>query len=181
MPSAITIAVTEEMLRTAQHHGRLAQIGGRSEVFPDHEERMDRLAMDQVVGQLGQMALAIWKDGHLGAYHEQRAIADADPTSGDGGSDIVGCNVDVKASLMRASPDPMAYRLAVRPAEMHSGWVYVLALVRPMLTHVELVGWATSEDLERVEPTTDGPFSGARCIPAPSLRPLMPMRWRDRA
>lgn len=176
----VRIQVQESMLRLAQEQGRLAQIGGASSVFPDHEERMDRIAEDQVVGQLGQMALAIWKDGHLGAYHEQRSLANASPLKGDGGSDLVGANVDVKASLMRGSTDPMRYRLAVRPREMHGGWVYVLALVEPLMTAVSLVGWATSDDLASRGVEADGPFSGARCIPAGELRPLPPFDWEPR-
>lgn len=179
MPRPIEIPVSEGMLRTAQRLGRAACIGGRSSVR-DAEDRMDALEQDQIVGQLGQMALSLWKDGHLGEYLIQRAVANADPLRGDGGSDLVGSNVDVKASLMRSSDDPLSYRLPVRPAELHDGWVYVLALVDPMMTRVWLVGWATSEDLEGVRPAIDGPFLGARCIPAVRLRPLPPIDWSRR-
>lgn len=178
-PTPIRIPVSETMLRTAQRFGKLACIGGGSSVRDD-ADRMERLMEDQTVGQLGQMALAIWKDGHMGEYLIQRAAANQYPTQGDGGADFVGSNIDVKASLMRASDDPMLYRLAVRPAEMHDGWVYVLALVEPFMVGVQLVGWALSSDLTAQGMAEEGTFRGAYVMSAEVLRPLPPLEWRGR-
>lgn len=175
----VRIPVSETMLRTAQRFAKAACIGGSSSVRDDID-RMERLMEDQTVGQLGQMALAIWKDGHMGEYLIQRAAANQYPTHGDGGADFVGGNIDVKASLMRASEDPMLYRLAVRPAEMHDGWVYVLALVEPFMVGVQLVGWALSSDLTAKPAASEGTFAGAYVINAPELRPLPPLEWRGR-
>jgi hypothetical protein len=178
-PPPIRIPVSETMLRTAQRFASAACIGGNSSVRED-ADRLERLMEDQTVGQLGQMALAIWKDGHMGEYLIQRAAANAYPTQGDGGADFVGSNIDVKTSLMRASYDPLSYRLPVRPAEMHDGWVYVLALVEPFMVGVVLVGFAVSSDLMARGMATEGTFAGAYVLPATELRPLPPLEWRGR-
>jgi len=174
----IRIPVSSTMLDVARRFAEAACMGGSSSVRGS--DRLERLMEDQTVGQLGQMALAIWKDGHLGEYLIQRAAANTYPTHGDGGADLVGSNVDVKSSLMRASSDWSAYRLPVRPAEMHDGWVYVLALVEPDLSAVLLVGFATSTEVSAGGLEQGGPFAGAYTMAAADLRPLPPIDWRGR-
>jgi hypothetical protein len=104
-----------------------------------------------------------------------RNKANNNPTRGDGGVDIVGLsNIDIKSSLMRYSQDPLKYRLLVRPAERHLGWIYVLGLVpkkRPYQCF--LVGWAYDKDLPNS--TYSGKIQslrGAFIIEAKHLRPI---------
>lgn len=174
----ILVPISESMLSLSVRFAKAACIGGQSSVRGD--DRAEKLLEDQTVGQLGQMALAVWKDGHIGEYLMQRAAANAYPTQGDGGADLIGSNIDVKSSLMRGSDDPMQYRLAVRPAEMHDGWVYVLACVPQQMDAVHLVGWATSTDLQLRPPESEGVFAGARTLFADELRPLPPIDWSAR-
>jgi hypothetical protein len=174
----ILIPISESMLSLAVRFAKAACLGGQSSIRAG--DRMEKLLEDQTVGQLGQMALAVWKDGHIGEYLMQRAAANNYPTHGDGGADLIGSNIDVKTSLMRGSDDPMQYRLAVRPAEMHDGWVYMLAVVPQQMDAVHLVGWATSTDMQARPPEDAGHFMGARTLFADELRPLPPIDWSGR-
>jgi len=176
----VHIPMTQDLLRLAQRQSKLACIGGRSNIRED-DDRQDNLSIDQTVGQIGQIALALWKDGHVGEYLSQRAAANAYPTQGDGGSDLLGSNIDVKASRLKRDADPLRYRLAVRPAELHEGWMYVLCLVEPMLTSATLVGWATAEEISEWGPETDGPFAGAYTLQATDLHRMPPIDWTRRS
>lgn len=175
----VRVALTTDLLRLAQRQAKLCCIGGRSNIR-ESQDREAELEIDQTVGQIGQIALALWKDGHIGEYLAQRAAANAYPTQGDGGADLLGSNIDVKSSRMRHSDDPMRYRLAVRPRELHDGWMYVLCLVDSMMTGAMLVGWATSEELTEFPPDDDGPFAGAYTIMAPELHRMPPTDWSRR-
>jgi hypothetical protein len=81
---------------------------------------------------------------------------------------------------MRASPDPLRYRLAVRPKERHPGMVYVLVLVSDdadgVPRHAHLVGWASESELPSA-PESSGALAGAFCLPAHQLHPLPPFQW----
>lgn len=162
----------------------LATLGGVSHVRGG--DRAATVGHDNLVGQLCQYALAVYMTGGEAAYVEARAAANADPWRGDGGMDIPCCNIDVKGSWMRASPDPLRYTLAVRPRERHPDWVYVLALAAPHRDGhlVSLVGWATTKMLPAV-PAARGVFAGAYVLPAAALRPMRLIagrlaNWRDR-
>jgi hypothetical protein len=175
----LTFQISAQALRDCQGHAKLACLGGASHIR-DEQDRLDRLFEDQVVGQLGQYYLSVWLHGTPAEYHLQRCVCNQRPTEGDGGADIIGSNLDVKASLMRASSDPMRYRLAVRPAELNDGWIYVLALVEPMFTKIHLMGFAVADDLLERSTENEGPFAGARCIAASELTPLPPIDWSSR-
>jgi len=172
----VHIPMTQDLLRLAQRQAKLACIGGRSNIRED-DDRQDNLIIDQTVGQIGQIALALWKDGHVGEYLSQRAAANAYPTQGDGGGDLLGSNIDVKASRLKPDAAPMRYRLAVRPAELHEGWMYVLCLVEPMLTSATLVGWATAEELSDEGADEYGVFAGAYTLQATELHRMPPIDW----
>lgn len=156
-------------------HARAAELGGTS-----HVRRGDRgteLPGDQLVGQLGTAAWHLYWFGHAQPYLLGRTLQNRVPHLGDGGSDVMGARIDVKTSLMRKNPDPLAYNLLVRPAERHPDTTYVLALVPSLgLREVLLVGWATEYDLPE-HPVPDGPLAGAYRLPATGLAPLPPVRW----
>lgn len=154
-----------------------ASLGGGSQIRSP-EERITALRQDQMVGQLGQMALSLYWFGDSRQYDIARWYANRNPNIGDGGSDIPGMNVDVKTSLMRSSEDPLDYRLLIRPKERHEGWIYVLALVKKLRkvgTEVFLVGWAADYQLPKMD--QGGLFDGAHVMNARDLNPLPPVQW----
>lgn len=179
MGSPVDILVSGGAFRLCQRIARHAEIGGRSRISAG-EERAEYLSEDQLVGQLGTYAAVVQLCGSARPYVRAREIANADPTRGDGGSDVPGTNLDVKTSLARVpGREPEDYYLIVRPAEMHRGWVYVLALVVSLFGHyavVSLVGWAATEDFPGA-PVYGGEFSGAYVLPGRKLNPIPPVRW----
>ncbi len=171
------IRLRPDELRLVEHFAAQAAIGGTSHVRGD--DRAAKLRDDQLVGQAGECALSRYLSGSSLLYALTRTRRNLAPTAGDGGGDLVGTNIDVKCSVMRYSLDPLQYRLLVRPAELHLGTLYVLALVTPdwyTTREITLVGWASWEDLpDRAE--LEGPFRGAFMLPASALHPLPPFRW----
>lgn len=181
------IVLGAEEVDLCRRNAKLACLGGRSSVRG--ADRMAALKVDQFVGQLGNAALSVYLTGGVEAYERSREEANAEPWRGDGGCDLAGLPLDVKTSLMRNSRDPYDYRLIVRPAELHDGHTYVLALVEhpawegDTLRHmreaaVNLVGWARREGLG--SPEVAGMFAGAYVLKATLLNPMMPVMWRAR-
>jgi hypothetical protein len=153
-----------------------AQVGGTSHVR-DPQSRTQAMGEDQLVGQLGQFALSVYLTGDTKEYVRAREKANANPTSGDGGADILDSNIDIKTSRMRAGEDPVGYTLPVRPAERHPNWIYILALVPKKRDDlVYLVGWLRDEDLPTVTDRS-GEFRGCYTRRARELSPLPPFRW----
>lgn len=116
--------------------------------------------------------------GSVDGYIRERYCQNKTPREGDGGEDVLGANIDFKASLWRFPEG--RYHLCVRPRERHSGWVYIHALVPKFdvaANSVFLTGWA-SDDMLPDEPDSDGPLSGAFTIPVDELNEMMPIRWR---
>lgn len=173
------IQLRSDELQLVEHFAKQAALGGTSHVRIRSDERLEQLREDQLVGQVGECALSRYLCGSSLLYAITRTMRNLTPTQGDGGGDLLGTNIDVKTSVMRYSPEPLHYRLLVRPAELHPGTVYVLALVYPdwrETREVSLVGWATREDLPDL-PAPHGPFQGAYVLPAPHLHPLPPFAW----
>lgn len=150
---------------------------GRS--FRDQSDRREMLRVDQIVGHASAYAATKHLFGTPEKYAVSRWYAAMYPDRGDGGSDIPGANIDIKASMMRYSQDPLSYNLLVRPQERHDQTVYVHCLIprfdqKP--DRVVLTGWAT----DRMLPTTvceSGPLAGAYVLSVRSLNPLPPYRW----
>lgn len=176
----IKIHLTREQMVTVWRDANAASIGGVSHVR-DREDRVSALKIDQIAGLAGNMALCVWRDGDDRTYKEMRYYQNRYPNLGDAGCDLPRCLFDIKTSIMRASPDPMSYRLAVRPAERHRGHTYGLALIREFDTaslsnglDVLLVGWKRECNLpECVE--ASGVFSGAFVVPSKELIPFTPL------
>lgn len=177
----LSIQLTPTERARAHHFAANAAVGGRSQVRSG-SDRQDALLTDQSVGQLGELALSRYVGGTPLFYELTRTIRDLDPTKGDDGGDLLATNLDVKCSLMRASQDPLKYRLLVRPKERKPNAVYVLALVGQDVWQtgtVTLVGWRRDRDLPE-SCARDGPFAGAYVLPATQLHPLPPLEfnWR---
>lgn len=192
MLKPISIWLDQQELGYCKKMAELAEIGGRSTVRT--ADRKETLSIDQLVGQIGQYALSIYLFGDPSRYYSQRMVANQHPEVGDGGTDLIGLNADIKTSLMRASQDPLDYVLPIRPKEVHEDHVYILALVEPNsesairlsdpLT-VHLVGWIETADLWHKytdrQPEKDGLFSGAYILKATELNQLPPYQWAWRA
>jgi hypothetical protein len=171
--------LSQSDIEAAAGYAGRAQVGGQSQVRSG-QDRQQQLATDQLVGQLGELALSKYLGGTRLFYELTRTIRDLDPHAGDGGGDLLATNVDVKCSLMRAANNPLAYRLLVRPRERHPNTVYVLALVEPDVWQtgkVCLVGWCKDTHLPK-QPLAEGPFAGAHVVLATELRPLPPIEFQ---
>lgn len=143
-----------------KENAELCWINGKSHVRST--DRVEKGPEDQLVGQLGEYALAKFL-GDIDGYFERRDLMNLNPTVGDDGSDFGGLPIDVKTSLMRASLKPLSYNLLVRPRERHADNLYVLALVSQIQdteAKVYLVGFAEDRELPFV-PESFGPFKGA--------------------
>lgn len=172
-PHPVVVELSASDTALARKYARGAELGGQSQVRGS--DRGERLAEDQLVGQLCTLAFHRHQLGHLDLYIASREAANAEPWRGDGGTDVPGKHIDVKGSAMRASDDPLRYRLPVRPKERHSANRYVLALLPREPTKVYLVGWAKDSDLPE-EPDRSGPLAGAFTIQAYALRDMTTMR-----
>lgn len=168
----ITVQLSREEIIVCCRNTRLACIGGRSNIR-QRNDRQNRLTEDNLIGQLCNAAGSKFSFGNIDSYIELRNQANANPLQGDNGIDLPGQSVDFKGSLMRASLNPLHYRLPVRPREIHDNWNYVLILVPPgyeIPKSVYIVGWATTDDLLAKGLEESGPFNGAYTIHASSLR-----------
>ncbi len=168
----LRIAFTEEQSAAVRAMSGHAEIGGRSAVRHDRQDRMESLGTDQLVGQYGECALHLLVFGDVEPYIARRQRINLTPFEGDSGSDIDGLPWDIKTSLMRAGPDPFGYRLPVRPAERHEDFVYILALMSDVqVPEVLLVGWIREEEIPQ-HIIVSGPFCGAHVVRASFLHPM---------
>ena len=171
--SLIPIQITADELDICQRNGRLAEIGGRSQIRSD--DRTRKLSEDQLVGQVSNLALAKFlydNDRGMEEYIAIRQIANANPTRGDGGRDLIGLDIDIKGSLIRNKAKPLLeYNLLVRPEERHPNFVYVLGLVLEDWSGVVLSGWTYETSLPR-STETYGIFAGAFVVPAINLNAM---------
>ena len=173
----LAIELTQSEFNLAKYHAMRAEIGGVSRVR-DLRERTATISEDQLVGQLGNIAIHKYLHGHSQQYAIGRYVQNKNPRVGDGGEDVLGMNLDVKTSLMRQSENFYSYHLPVRPHEMHQNWVYVLALVKPdfeLTWNVFLMGWASSNMFP--PPEESGVFKGAHLLRADKLVPLPPIKY----
>lgn len=174
------INLTEHQLDEAKLYAEASSIAGSSAVR-EREDRLDNLKTDAIVGHLGNMALCLYWHGTLDHYRQMRWMQDRFPHVGDGGADLPGMNVDVKASLIRNAEKPMKdYHLVVRPREFHDDHVYILGLVQRTDhgARVYLVGWETAEELKTYyQDDDDNIFKGAYAMKADRLQWLPPMTY----
>lgn len=169
------VTISEEHRELIAENAGKALLGFPSR-FRGREDRREAQRLDARLGQLGEASLSLYLTGRIDAYKQHREECNANPLKGDGGRDLPGRDVDVKTSLMRGSPDPLAYTLVVRPSELHLGFAYVLALVEhPSAWSTMLVGWAWAQELE-LEEDEDSPFCGAFVRASKELRAMEDLR-----
>jgi hypothetical protein len=174
----IIVELTPSEMNLAKYHATRAEIGGVSRIR-DLRERTASLSEDQLAGQVGTLAMHKFLHGHSQQYALGRYMQNKHPRQGDGGEDVLGLNLDVKTSVMRRNQDPYAYNLPVRPHEMHTNWVYALALLPvdfEVVMNVYLVGWASVREFPKT-PETEGVFKGAHLLKAKDLTPFPPIKY----
>ena len=181
-PVALTIVLDERQRDLCFHYAKNAETGGRSNIYKGDKATRDAMTQEQQrTGQLGTLAMLIWQLGPErgeAEYRTGREAIDANPTKGDGGSDITGGNEDAKATLRRRPDKPLYdYNLVVRPREQHAGTVYVQCIVELDMRTVHLLGWATCEELQARDLHDKTRFGDAALLPARELHPLPPFRW----
>lgn len=125
----VIVTIRENELPIVWENAKRASLGGRSEVR-NRTDRKENLDVDQMVGQLGECALALCMTGNINAYVQHRKECNEHPELGDKGIDLPGLRIDVKTSLLRY-PEiyPEDYHLFGRPRERHDGHTYVFALI----------------------------------------------------
>lgn len=175
----IVIAIPSLELRAIKAMAIRAEIGGNSHIR-ERQDRIDNLSEDQLTGQLATYALHRYLYGDAWIYKIDRWNRNKNPYNGDGGYDVPGLNVDVKGSMVRTKLPLWEHRLAIRPAERHGGWVYVLALVinDTDTYRVNLMGWASDDMLPQNPDPPNSAFSGAFTIKANQLMALPPFTYK---
>lgn len=172
-----SIRITSSEMNLVKMMARAAERGGVSHIRTD--DRAAMLGEDQIVGQIGALAGHKYWFGNIGGYLQSRHVANTYPDHGDGGSDVIGANIDFKASRIRSDRLLFNYHLPVRTHERSEGKIYVLVLVETdmetALTH--LMGWATDDMLPEFADRT-GPLKGAYTLRASDLCPMPPIHWR---
>ena len=175
------ISISPHEFDLCKMHARKACIGGKSQFRK--EDRFDTLYMDNLIGQLGNCTLSKWLTGRIDAWMQTRYVANQNPYKGDGGSDLLGSNIDVKTSLMRKEQDPWRYNLVVAPKELHQqDWIYILGLVPKfeadgIAKEVWLVGWATGEEVASRGKRDGGKFKDFYVVKSRDLHRLPPFTW----
>lgn len=161
--------IEPEDFEKVKQNAEKAWLNGKSHIRSSDREQYGM--EDQLVGQMGEYALAKWL-GVLPSYFSRREIINLNPWKGDEGSDVDGMQIDVKTSLMRRQKDPSRYNLLVRPRERHNENIYVLALIPDIQDgKVLLVGWLRDSELP-TDPVGSGVFAGAFLMPATNLNDM---------
>ena len=176
----IKLVFSPSDIATAKRNAGKASLGGVSRVR-EGADRQYALAIDQLVGQLGQIAGHRWLYGHPFDYARGRWYINRHPHVGDGGSDVACGNIDFKASLLRYPDKPLLdYHLLVRPAERHQNLVYIPIIVDLQEDNTQgcayVMGWATDSMLPE-SPEKEGVFQGAFALCCADIHPLPPFKW----
>jgi hypothetical protein len=174
----IEIVITDLELRVAQKMAQRCNLNLNSTENYKHGAGVDfdGNLEKQLIGQLGQLIGCKWKDGTILSYLQHRWVTNQNPKSPDVGSDVIGSNIDFKASLMRRSQDPETYNLGIKTKEKKPGMVYIQVLIGKEWDKAYLTGWATTE-MFPCEPLTEGAWAGTYKIPVNQLNPLPPFKW----
>lgn len=175
----IDIPVHKNTMQIIRKRAGKACIGGKSNIR-EGRDREESLMEDQITGQLGNYALSKYLFGNPQQYLLSRYVAEKNPNVGDGGEDVIGLNIDIKATMYRyPNKDMLDYNLVVRERELHKNWIYIFALadmIENDSTIVHLIGWATTDMLPS-KPAKEGIFKDAYSKPVRELYPLFPMEW----
>ena len=175
----IRISISKETFALAEKNATIASKGGRSNVRRVGE-RNTKLMTDNMVGQLGMIAMCRYMHGHIADYLVNQFYANLYRNSGDGGHDFTGMNLDVKAARYYNNRERtvLEYRLAVHKNEWHEDWVYALAVVDLDARTVYLPGWASGEDFPKQAVSHDAVrFRDSYIIEARELNRFPPFNW----
>lgn len=184
----VVVELTREQISLCKENTKEAVEHGFSH-FPSHfrgkDDRQERIWSDQYTAQFCNAAFAIWLLGEeegLDLYHKTRLKVQENPTESDGGTDLLGYQIDVKGRWHWDDRRRIyKYELPIRPT-YYPGTCYVLAVADygfravhhgwDALVTVHLNGWEVLENFPE-EPETEGTFKGARLIR--SIGKLHPM------
>ena len=177
------VILDEKNVDLTWEEAQLAAIGGRSQIFDDHKDRMKRILSDQFLGQAGSLAIHLYSfqsDVAVKLYEKSREPFKINKFAGDNGMDIIDTPLDIKTSkVKKVSRKPILnYTLPIRPAEFKRDWVYVLGLIKtneirkktPRQAIVNIVGWASSDMFGSIR--TYGIFQNTYALDAHQLNPL---------
>ena len=144
----------------------------------DTKERLERLADDQITGQVAQLAGTLYLTGTDHEYRMQRWVSMLHPHLGDGGYDIPGLQLDFKGSRLKGGRKPHDYKMLVRPQERKPEWCYALAVVDISSDKAKayMMGWFSDEEI-KCKPQSSGLFAGAHVISIEQLHPLPTLNW----
>lgn len=172
----LRVPVNKNEMNLVIEMSRAACRGGVSRIRSS-QDRQATLYEDQLVGQIGTYAGTKFWFGSSHNYLIARQVANLNPRAGDGGSDIIGANIDFKTSKIRSTRPLLDYRLVVRPRERSAGKVYVQLLVElsEFTAVAHILGWASDDMLPGIE--VGGTFDGAHVLPVRELNPLPPLQW----
>lgn len=136
------------------------------------------LEKDIFIGLLGEYGGVKHLFGDTSLFFKGREKINKDPVAGDGGSDVLGANIDFKASAVPYNQSLLHLHLIVPEKEYRPETVYVFAGVdiKEDEAIVRLVGWEVGRDLKR------GIFQLYPDRYAKKLReinPLLPVRWNQ--
>jgi hypothetical protein len=176
-----TIILRKNEIDLCTGYARTCCIGGPGRVR-SQEERDETRLPDNIVGQMGTLAVSIFlygQDKGIDEYIKARIKADNNPYEGDGGRDLPDLDIDIKCSRMRRSKDAakrykdtLSYNFVIPPEERHENWIYIQALSQKMTKHlayIHIMGWIRDEDIPSYT-VRSGTFEGKHLVPIPKLK-----------
>lgn len=175
----VRIKISRDIFKLAERNAGVASKGGRSNVR-ESGERGKMLSLDNLIGQLGMIAMSKFLYGHIGDYLVNQFYANLYRNAGDGGYDFTAMNLDVKAARFYPGRQRqiLDYRLAVHRNEWHDDWVYALAVVDLDNRVVFLTGWAAGDDFPEEAISSDAKrFRDSYVIAARDLNRFPPFKW----
>lgn len=153
-----TVEIPEDHYSKVKQYAKDLCIGGKSSVFKDHEERMRKLPINQLTGQIGEYG------GLTDMYGVEMYFSKQNQQirkgCGDGGSDVVGSRIpiDIKSSCVNVGEKGLpavlwSRRLMVTKEEYNPNIIYVGCAVTEFPSYesetarVHVIGWTWGKNL----------------------------------
>lgn len=174
----IYVPLSFEQFLIVEKEAKKLELGGKSAIRDNRQDRMRNIRNDQIIGQCGEMALSLYLTGKIDKYIERRNELNKTLWKGDGGSDFPNLKVDIKSSRKNDRLDYLDHNFLLKPKEYHLDTVYIQSLVKVtgVTALVVLVGWIKACMLPP-KPREEGMFSGSYVVPCYDLNPLPPLLW----
>ena len=176
--------------------------------LPSHlrhvEERGRTESIDSFVGNMAALMASVHLFGDKKKYEDAAWVANKFPAMrkvlkndvlDDGGCDIIGLNIDFKASLIRnENKNLLSYNAPVRPHEFYSTHIYLFIFMEALEGKTDdekiscvdwrshIMGWCVGQDYiddHGQEPNGTGVFEGAHVLPVTALNPVIPWVWQS--